>query len=209
MDTVERWTGPLLLVGGAMYVVASLIHPYGNTSRNVLEPLWVPAHVVEYVAITAILLGLVGWYSRFSSSLGTLGTIGFLLSLLGAAAGSGYVLVNCVLLRPYMAASSVSLDQDLLKDGAYLAATLLIFLTFIAGYLVLSVAFVRARVLPRWVLWLVALQIASIGSFFGGTTTYAPVLIGEALFGVSVAGWGFAVLSTRSRVESSDGSEAR
>ena len=203
MGSVERWTGPLLLVGGAMYVVAEVIHPRGSTSLYVLEPLWVPAHIIEYLALTIILLGFVGWYSRFSTSLGRLGTVGFLLSFFGAAAGGGYILVSEVLLRPYMAASSPSLDDALSKNIAYIATTLIVSLTLAVGYLVLSVAVVRARVLPRWVFWLIVLQIIGLASLSGLTITFAAALISVALFGLSIAGWGYAILSTRGRVESS------
>lgn len=209
MGSIERWTGPLLLVGGAMYVVAEVIHPRGSTSLYVLEPLWVPAHIIEYLALTIILLGFVGWYSRFSTSLGRLGTVGFLLSFFGAAAGGGYILVSEVLLRPYMAASSPSLDGALSRNTAYIATTLIVSLTLAVGYLVLSVAVVRARVLPRWVFWLIVLQIIGLASLSGLTITFAAALISVALFGLSIAGWGYAILSTRSRVESPERSQAR
>ena len=197
----------MLLVGGALYVVAEVVHPRGSTSLYVLEPLWVPAHLIEYVALTIILFGFVGWYSRFSASLGRLGTVGFLLSLFGAASGGGYILVSEVLLRPYIAASSPSLDETLLQNGAYVATTLVVSLTLVIGYLALSVAVVRAKVLPSWVSWLIVLEIVSLVSLSGLAITFAAALISVALFGLSVAGWGYAILSTRSQVESSDGSD--
>ena len=90
LDTVERWSGPLLLLGGGMIVVASIIHPQGTTSQFVLQSLWVPAHIFEFAGWTTILLGLVGWYSRFSTRLGRLGTLGFLLFFLALATGVGF-----------------------------------------------------------------------------------------------------------------------
>ncbi len=167
--------------------MAEVVHPRGSTSLYVLEPLWVPAHLIEYLALTTILLGFVGWYSRFSTSLGRLE----------------------VLLRPYIAASSPSLDETLLQNGAYVATTLIVSLTLVVGYLALSVAVVRAKVLPSWVSWLIVLEIISLASLSGLTITFAAALVSVALFGLSVAGWGYAILSTRSRVESSDGLKAR
>jgi len=129
--------------------VAEVIHPRGGTSLYVLEPLWVPAHLIEYLALTTILLGFVGWYSRFSTSLGRLGTVGFLLSFFGAASGGGYILVSEVLLRPYIAASSPSLDEALLQNGAYVATTLIVSLTLVVGYLALSVAVCPSQSPPQ------------------------------------------------------------
>ncbi len=199
----------MLLLGGALYVVASIIHPQGGTSQFVLQSLWVPAHIFEYAGVMTILLGLVGWYSRFSTSLGRLGTLGFLLFFFAGATGGGYPLWSDVLLGPYMAANSPSLYDALYTNNGFIATFLIVFFALVAGYLVFSVAVVRARVLPRWSSWLIVLQIIGFASFFGVVIAFAAVLVFEALFGLSIAGWGYAILSTRSRVESSERLQVR
>ncbi len=210
MDAVERWSGPLLLLGGALYVVASIIHPQGNTSQFVQQSLWVPAHLIEYIASMGVLLGLVGWYSRFSASLGRLGTLGFLLFFFGIATGGGFQLTSEVVLRPYLAANSPSLQDALTSNGGFLAAFLISALAGIIGYVMFSVAVVRARVLPSWAVWLVVLLVIGIGIFlFGPAVAFFTSLIGEALLGLSIAGWGYAILSARKRVESSERLQAR
>ncbi len=197
MDTVERWSGPLLLLGGGMIVVASIIHPQGTTSQFVQQSLWVPAHIFEFAGWMTILLGLVGWYSRFSASLGRLGTLGFLLFFFAGATGGAYALWSDALLGPYMAANSPSLYDGLSTNNGYIATFLIVAFTFVVGYLVFSVAVVRARVLPRWGLWLIVLQIIGLASIFGSAIAFAAFLIFEALFGLSIAGWGYAILSTQ------------
>src|SRR5438093_13670869 len=147
LDAVERWSGPLLLLGGGMIVVASFIHPQGSTSQFVLQSLWVPAHIFEYAGWTTILLGLVGWYSRFSASLGRLGTLGFLLFFLALATGVGYPLWSDILLGPYMAANSPSLYDALSTNNGFIAIFLIGFLALVSGYLVFSVAVVRSILL--------------------------------------------------------------
>ena len=187
-----------------MIVVASIIHPQGSTSQFVQQSLWVPAHIFEYAGWTTILLGLVGWYSRYSTSLGRLGTSGFLLFFLALATGVGYPLWSDILLGPYMAANSPSLYDALSTNNGFIAIFLIGFLALVSGYLVFSVAVVRARVLPRWGIWLIVLQIIGLASIFGSAIAFAAFLVFEALFGLSIAGWGYAILSTRSRVESSE-----
>ena len=187
-----------------MIVVASIIHPQGSTSQFVLQSLWVPAHILEYAGWTTILMGLVGWYSRFSASLGRLGTLGFLLFFLALAAGVGFPLWSDLLLGPYMAANSPSLYDALPTNNGYIATFLIFALALLVGYLVFSVAVVRARVLPRWCFWLIVLQIIGFASLFGTAIAFAAFLVFEGLFGLSIAGWGYAILSTRSRVESSE-----
>jgi len=192
-----------------MEVVASIIHPQGTTSQFVLQSLWVPVHVIEYVAWMIILLGLVGWYSRFSASLGRLGTLGFLLFFFGTATGGGYALVSQALLEPYIAANSPSLEDALSTNNGYIATFLMISLTFFVGYLLFSVAVVRARVLPRWGVWLIVLQIIGLGAISGLAIAFTAALISTALVALSIAGWGYAILSTRRQVESSERLQVR
>ena len=204
LDIVERWSGPLLLIGGGMIVVTSIIHPQGTGSQFVLQSLWMPVHIIEYFAWMIILLGFVGWYSRFSTSLGRLGTLGFLLFFFAGATGGGYSLWINVLLEPYMAANSPSLENGLSTNSGYIATFLTVGFALVVGYLVFSVAVVRARVLPRWGLWLIVLQIIALAFFFGVAIAFAAFLVFSALFGLGIAGWGYALLSTRRRVESSE-----
>ena len=199
----------MLLLGGGMIVVASIIHPQGTTSQFVLQSLWVPAHIFEFAGWTTILLGLVGWYSRFSTSLGRLGTLGFLLFFLALATGVGFPLWSDLLLGPYMAANSPSLYDALSTNNGFIAIFLIGFFALVSGYLVFSVAVVRARVLPRWGFWLIVLQIIGLASIFGSAIAFVAFLIFEALFGLSIAGWGYAILSTRNRVESSERLQVR
>ncbi len=114
-----------------------------------------------------------------------------------------------VLLRPYMAANSPSLDDALSTNNGVIATFLIVGFTFFVGYLVFSVAVVRARVLPRWGFWLIVLQIIGLASLSGLAIAFAAVLVSEALIGLSIAGWGYAILSTRSRVESSERLQVR
>ena len=102
-----------------------------------------------------------------------------------------------VLLEPYMAANSPSLEDGLSTNIGYIATFLIISLTFVVGYLVFSVAVVRARVLPRWGLWLIVLQIIGLASLFGSAIAFAAFLIFTALLGLGIAGWGYAILSTQ------------
>src|SRR5256712_7772454 len=204
LDTVERWSGPLRLLGGGMIGGTSIIHPQGSTSQFVQQSLWVPAHIFEYAGWATILLGLVGWYSRFSTSLGRLGTSGFLLFFLALATGVGYPLWSDILLGPYMAANSPLLYDALSTNNGFIVIFLIGFFALVSGYLVFSVAVVRARVLPKWGFWLIVLQIIGLASIFGSAIAFAAFLIFEALFGLSIAGWGYAILSTRNRVESSE-----
>ena len=196
LDLVERWSGPLLLVGGALVIIASTLHPQGTASQFLLQPLWVPVHILEFFAFMSILLGLVGWYSRFSTKLGKLGTLGFLISFFGTATGAPYALWSEALLRPYVAANAPMLEDRLLTNSSYIAAFLITLMSVFVGYLIFSIATVRAKVLPKWGRWLVVILVIGFLSIFGVSIAYVSALVFEALIGLSIAGWGYAIVST-------------
>src|SRR5438093_5275274 len=177
LDTFEGCGRPLLVLGGGMLVVASIMHPQGGGSQFVRQSLWVPAHIFEYAGWTTMLLGLVGWYSRFSASLGRLGTLGFLLFFLALATGVGYPLWSDILLGPYMAANSPSLYDALPTNNGFIATFLIFALALLVGYLLFSVAVVRARVLPRSGRCLMVRQMIGLASVFGSAIAFAAFLV--------------------------------
>src|SRR5437879_4676024 len=119
------------------YDCRSVYHtPSRDYIQFVQQSLCVPAHVFEYAGWTTILLGFVGWYSRFSTSLGRLGTLGFLLFFFAGATVGGYSLWINVLLEPYMAANSPSLENGLSTNSGYIATFLTVGFALVVGYLV-------------------------------------------------------------------------
>ena len=140
----------------------------------------------------------------FLRSLGRLGVFGFVFFLFATATAGGFSLVSEALLRPYLATNSPSLHDNLSSNIGFIAVTIITIFGFYAGYLVFSVGVVRARVLPKWTFWIMILQVLSLGSILGLTITYAAALAFEGLLGLSIAGWGYAILSTRSRAGSSE-----
>jgi hypothetical protein len=70
-----RWSGLISLLAGVLYVVGALLHPVGEDLDAVLSPNWVPAHLVYWVSVLLLQLGLVGLYARQVKQTGWLGLV--------------------------------------------------------------------------------------------------------------------------------------
>ena len=106
------------------------------------------------IALVGMLVGLVGLHTRQRTSYGVLGTVGFLAAFIGTA----LILANVVLAH---SAGRVVLDR-LLELGL---------LGMLVGFVLLGVATLRARGLPRWcgVALIFALPVsAALGDYDGG-----------------------------------------
>ena len=80
-----RWCGMALIAGGALMVVATLLHPSRETATTIVasESRLVAAHVVYTLAWLLVLLGLPGLYAAQRGGMGRLGLAGFLTAFSG------------------------------------------------------------------------------------------------------------------------------
>jgi len=193
--SLARWSGLALVAGGFLSAISSLIHPLGETSTYVSSPLWVPAETIAYVALLLVLPGLIGLYALYWERLGRWGLVGIAMVFVGGSTVDGEVLTTSAVVRPYLAAHAPALNDLLLSYGPVLLAEGLGLVLFLAGYLILEIAVVRAAVLPRWVLWLVVIIVAAIPLAVGTAVTYTLGIWGFVLLSLSFVGWGYALLS--------------
>ena len=78
-----RWSGLTTLLAGVLYAAGALLHPVGEDLAAVNNPNWVPAHLVYWVSVLLLHLGLVGLYARQAKQTGWLGLVGFVLAFIG------------------------------------------------------------------------------------------------------------------------------
>src|SRR5215211_1436791 len=69
-----RWSGLISLSAGVLYALAAFLHPVGEDLAAVTSPKWVPAHLVYWVSVILMQLGLVGLYARQVEKAGWLWT---------------------------------------------------------------------------------------------------------------------------------------
>jgi hypothetical protein len=176
--SLVRWGALAALVSGVLWIVGGLLHlAYPQDPPGAL------GHFLNYLgtaifsgAYLGMLGGLVGLHARQVESYGRLGTVGFFLAFAGAALA--FVGQATSGIFPHNGALGWLFSDP---GYAFLAGILLMSL----GLVLLGVATLRARVLPRWCgVGLIALVVFSALGAFGGFVAFGLIwlALGYALW---------------------------
>lgn len=197
-----RWNGLISLSAGLLYALGALLHPVGEGLIAIDNPNWISAHLIYWVSILLMHLGLVGIFARQAKHMGWLGLIGFVLAFVGTALVGSIVLVASTIL-PVIAANSPEIFD--------LTATLPDFLIpvfvlgFGLGWILFGFASMRAGILPRWSGLLVAIGVTLfvISEAIPLGTSLAHILVtgGDLIFGLGLVWMGYALWSEKRETE--------
>ncbi len=209
-----RRSGLALMIGGILGAVSLVIHPLGETASYVASSLWVPAHLLGFVATIPLTFGLIGLYARGAEETGRLGLLGFALALVGSIMLGTELLWIEAIIYPFLVADAPALFDALRSSPAYLIPDLLSFLLFLGGWIIFGVAMVHAAVFPRWGVWLpimaviptililglavlVLSGVATVSGLSGPGPAPGIVIfnIVGILLNLSFVGWGYALWS--------------
>jgi hypothetical protein len=203
------------MLGGILFPIAAIIHPNGEDLTSVRMPNWIPAHLLGWVSVTLLQLGLIGIYTRQAAKAGWLGFTGFVLAFLGSGFASTVQYVTSALI-PLIAAQAPALFDQAMTPPSY--AALLFVFGFVLGHILFGLATFRANVLPHWsgILVTVGMLIFFVGELtFVGQRIPSPgvqaafdlirrlhviILLGDAAFGFGFAWMGYALWSEKQRV---------
>jgi hypothetical protein len=197
-------------LAGVLYAVGALLHPVGESLAAVSSPNWVPAHLVYWVSVLLLHLGLVGLYARQAEQTGRLGLVGFVLAFMGTAL-VGSILVFASTILPLIAAEAQAIFDRAARPPDFLLPVFI--LGFGLGWILLGVATMRAGMLPRWSGLLliigVTLFMISEAAPFEATLAHTLVTAGDILFGLGLMWIGYALWSEQREPEQYDQSAAR
>jgi hypothetical protein len=151
-----RISGLALLVGAVAFivhiVVRSVITAGPDPATFYQDGLWVPINALGVIGAALVLLGLPGMYARLAGPAGVLGLVGIALIALAWMFSGLFLSLFGALVAPWLAAEAPSL----VAASAPLPAGLII--AFVAGLVaelvgtvLLAIPFVRGRVQPGWV----------------------------------------------------------
>jgi len=175
------------MAAGVSIFLAPILHPEDPQSAT-----WVPAHLLYFVSLVAVLLVLVGVFVRQLPRSGHLGLAGFLTAFVGTA---------LMLMEGREHLFSPSVGGSTPAGLWQLVATSFL---FSVGYVLLGVAVFRAGVLPR-----AAGVLLAVG---GPLVAFAPpigipavLIVGHALFGAGLAWLGYALWAGAERAPTSRG----
>jgi hypothetical protein len=205
--TIYRLTGLALLIAFPLQLVGFAIHPPGLESLAIFVlPQYGPAHMVLAVSWTFALLGFPGLYLAQAARAGVTGLVGIVASALMALLTFELVMFEAVA-APILA-SDAATSRLVAPDGALVNGELgmigrffILSIVTLGGPVLLGVASLRARVLPRASALLQIASVVGLPLFVGlsllsnalgipGALLQFPGLGYAVLFlGYAIAGW--------------------
>jgi hypothetical protein len=184
-----RWSGLSVSLGGLAYALFVLVHPFHEiTDPHVMHSVqWVAAHTLHALGAMLVLLGLPGLYVCGMHRTGRLGFAAYLVAFIGTAlfADMGVITAYVFPLDPALAD-----PNGPAKDSPFVIVFLVQTLAMIAGFALLAIAGLRARVLPSWIA-LPLLLGAVLFDVPAVAVPYAVPLVGGVLFGAALGAWGY------------------
>lgn len=203
--TLYRWSGIVLLLGGLLGVIVSILdtvlYPGSNeTAQQILStPFTIDASLFLVWALL-LAMGLPGLYLRQATRAGKLGFAGFVLLPLGVLLGGVAFAAVQVTIFPYLAQSAPKLipSNGVGPDIGFLLWILGPALLLAVGSILLGIGTMRAHVFPRWagILLIVA------GVLFLLSLPHIPSPLGDVIglatnvvFFVAFAWFGYALVA--------------
>ena len=116
------------------------------------EALWVPVNGLGVIGAALVLLGLPAMYARMAGPTGLLGLVGVVLIALAWMFFGVFLSLYSVLLAPWLADKAPSLvAASAPMPAAFIVAFIVALLAQFAGTVLLAIPFIRGRVQPRWI----------------------------------------------------------
>lgn len=181
-----RWSGLAAMLGGMLWTIATVIHaskPRGCIAEEcAFRPMRESGALVGILTLLSVVLFAVGAVglvilARRSGHFGKAGKVGIFIGALGAA-----LLVIATLIQAIFFGGDFPLMPHFVVPGL---------LALVVGFVVVGIAILRARVLPRWV---AALIIVGALAMLGANEQTARVLL-MIPFGVAWVAVGYALWS--------------
>lgn len=189
---VLRACGIAAVLAGVLIIVAGPFHP-GDSIAEWQSTAWRIVHLAELAAFILILPALVGLYALQAERAPGLSAVGFACAIAGTGLIVGIVFVAEFVL-PVLAAQAPALLDETgpLLGGAFGQAFLAALMLAAAGFVLMGIASVRARMLPPWSAW--AFVIAGPLYAFGEMLGKVAFTAGALLFGAAFIAAGLVVV---------------
>lgn len=200
--TLYRMSGLALVLGAILgilgNVLGNVLYP-NNNLQQYNSPLWLVISLVTVIGLLLLVVGLPGIAVRQADRAGRLGFIGFVLTWIGVFLETSLFLI-LLLVLPWLAQVAPKLAGS--NNGppslfiAFLVGTILLTL----GGILLGIATMRARILPRWAgLMLIIGAVLNIVDFpLNGAIGSIVGIVSFVLFALALGWMGYTLMSTRS-----------
>jgi len=195
--TSYRLSGIALLIGGVLSVIYYLTQALflSDTDPKALtSSLELISSLIGFSGALLVLLGLPGMYIRQAGRAGILGLLGFLLVWYVFLFQGILIPFTSMTIVPELAANPVTRSLATTPPPAFGPFFLVSLVGQVLGILLLAIATLRARVFPRWPVWLlIATLVVGVVSFI----PFIPSALGNLtpiIGSVAIAGFGYALL---------------
>lgn len=152
-EKLIRLCGIAMLLAGALSIAGALTDPGDAAAVQGVTTRWVAGHTFILCALTLNILGLIGLYYHLRDS-GALGFLGFIFTFIGMTwaigAMSYFAFIHPVVAAMPEASTTLLAAEGPLYGGPLRWQFLIAFGSYVLGYVLLGIALLRSRVLPRW-----------------------------------------------------------
>ncbi len=198
-----RWSGLAAMAAGIIFAGIQPIHP-PDFLASVTTGAWTVIISLKMVMCLLFLVGIVGIYARQVEEAGWLGLVGFLLFSVSWWLQTGYVFTDAFILPVLATAAPKFVDSFLgivngfpgdMNIGALPTAYGLVGISYMLGGLLLGIATLRARVLPRRPAGLLA--VTAVLTPLAALLPHQIQRLAAVPMGVALIGLGYALWSER------------
>lgn len=201
-QTLYRLGGIAVLAGGVAGALSEALHPSdpeGPAALVAYAAATQPVHLLMFVGVIGLLLGLPAVYVRQSQKTGIFGLVAFVMLFFGLALlALPHSVVDYSLLPTLVVKVPDQVFAIFTESGDPIAAVMGMLASPAAalGAILLAIATLRARVYPAWIAWLLLASpvITFIGNNFMSLPGAEP---GPVLFYLALAGLGWSLLTER------------
>jgi hypothetical protein len=172
-DKLIRWGAIAWLLSALTGVASILLAPSDYAANAVLSNHWIPAHALLSISYMLFLFGLIGFYLVQAEKARRLGSIGFVLTFFGVLVLTAQTIVSAwilpvMALQPNMPNTAYAMLDP---AGPLPNFSWVVFAAYIPagiGLIMMGIATMRARVLPRWAgLLLIIATVLDFGVLLG------------------------------------------
>ena len=194
-----RLSGLALIAAFALALTGGILHPViggeSHAASSLAQPLFPTAHLLVFLGEICLLMGLPGLYASIAPRTGLVGLLGFVLYFVANATLASFIPAYEAFIVPVLAAEPAT-SGLVAPSGAIPSSEPFALLqgvggiVYMVGLVLLGIAVLRSRVMPRWT----GALMAAAPIFLLLPVPEAPVLTGlliELPRGLAVAGIGY------------------
>jgi hypothetical protein len=196
---LARWGAIAWLLSAVTGITSIVLLPSDFAANAVFSNLWMPSHALLAVSYMLFLFGLIGFYLVQAGKAGRTGSIGFLLTFFGILVLTTQIMVAAWILPVIAAQPNAPKTAFELLDpsGPLPVFSWVIFAAYLPagiGLIMMGIATMRARVLPRWAGLLLIIATVLDFAVLGGAPGELIVKAGDVLFDVAKLWFVYALL---------------